>query len=467
MEFERMFRFRRARGLLLALAAAAAAAPLPLAGQQDRLPPGVELAGRYTLHGRPALAVQPFSAASILSQTAAQVTSIVENDLRLSDRFEMRPTPASLATGVDYQQWNSLNVVWLVTGDVIATPSGFRLQLTVHDVVYGNVKQTDTFTLPVPSSPDFRMAVHRTSDEIVRWIFNQPGMAASRIAFVRQNGNLRYDLLVVDSDGENLRRLFGSEVQIYSPTWSPDGQRLAYTQRAEEGWELIERDLATGRTRVVHRDPNLILTPSYAPDGRRIAFATWLEGGSEIYESDLSARTPDGGVVASSAMRRLTNSPQDNLSPSYSPDGGRMVFHSTRTGRQHIYVMSSDGGNATQLSPFGERVAYAAPDWSPTGNDIVFHGDSRGSRHIMRADANRPGGQVTQLTTQGRNEDPSWAPDGRHIVFTSSGVGGGGAGLYVIDVVTGNVRPLTTGGRLRIADWSPSLTAGATAADGR
>jgi TolB protein len=454
MNAERGKKLRRAGLALLVLATTAA----PVAAQQDRLPPGVELAGRYSLRGRPALAVQPFTSANVLGQTASQITSIIENDLRLSDRFEMRPTPSALASGpVDYQQWNSLNVVWLVTGDVTATPSGFRLQLTVHDVVYGSVKQAASLSLPVTSSPEFRMAVHEASDEVVRWIFNQPGMAASRIAFVRQNGNLRYDLLVVDSDGENLRRLFGSESQIYSPTWAPDGRRLAYTQRAEEGWEVIERDLATGRTRVLHRDPNLILTPSYAPDGARIAFATWPEGGAEIFEYDLSSGT----------MRRLTNSPQDNMSPSYSPDGRRIAFHSTRTGRQHIYIMGADGGSATQLSPFGERVAYAAPDWSPTGAEIVFHGDSRGSRHIMRAEANRPGGQVTQLTSQGRNEDPSWAPDGRHIVFTGTGVGGAGAGLYVIDVVTGNIRPLTTGGRLRIADWSPALKAATQSSNDR
>jgi TolB protein len=426
---------------------------VPLAAQQrdtSRLPPGVELATRYTVRNRPALAVQPFASASMLVNTASDVTRIVENDLRISDRFEVRPTPQTLANGtIDYQQWNSLNVVWVVAGELTATTSGFRLDVTLHDVVFGKVQQRRSFTLPTAASPDFRMAIHAASDELVRWIFNQPGMAASRIAFVRQNGNGKYDLLLVDSDGENVRRIAGSDAQIYSPTWSPDGNKLAYVVSQDQGWQLIERDLETGRTRVLQTDQNLLVTPHYSPDGSKIAFANWLQGGLEIQELN----------VGSNSVRRLTNSAGDNMSPSYSPDGQRITFHSTRTGRQHIYVMPAEGGNATVLSPFGDGVEYAAPDWSASGTEVVFHGRSRGGVYqIMLANASRSGGQVEQLTREGENEDPSWAPDGRHVVY-SSGVRGRTPGLYVIDTGTGNIRSLVTGARLRIADWSPSLAA--------
>lgn len=441
-----MRRMRNWTGAVAMLAATVA----PLTAQQDttRLPPGVELATRYTLTGRPALSVQPLVAASMVAGTANEITRILQNDLQLSDRFDVRPAPQALATGpVDYVQWNSLNIVWVIAGEVTATPSGFNVRIVLHDVVYGTVKQNREFQLPTSASPDFRMAVHAVSDRVVDWVFGQPGMAASRIAFVRQNGNGKYDLLLVDSDGENLRRIAGSDDPIYSPTWSSDGNRLAYTVKLEQGWQLVERDMESGRQRVLLENGNVILTPTYSPDGTRIALATWVNNGFEIQEL----------TVGSSQLRALTNSAGDNLSPTYSPDGRSIAFHSTRTGRQHIYVMPADGGNATVLSPFGDGVEYAAPDWSPTGTEVTFHGRSRGGVYqIMLSNASRPGARLEQLTREGENEDPSWAPDGRHIVY-SSGVRRGAPGLYVIDTRTGNVRPLASGGRLRIAAWSPSL----------
>jgi TolB protein len=135
---------------------------------------------------------------------------------------------------------------------------------------------------------------------------------------------------------------------------------------------------------------------------------------------------------------------------------------SSRLGMPHIYVMPAAGGAAQLISPFvrGQRGYYTSPDWSPTGSRIAFHGhwNSRGTYQIMLADANRPGAQIRQLTSEGANEDPSWAPDGRHLVFTHAGVRGTSPGLYVIDTETGNRRPLLTGSDgYRLADWSPPL----------
>jgi TolB protein len=190
-------------------------------------------------------------------------------------------------------------------------------------------------------------------------------------------------------------------------------------------------------------------TPSYSPDGRRLALALWSGDGMELHEYDLARNC---------CLRRISQRSRIDMNPSYSPDGRRMVFQSDRLGNPHIFTMPANGGDAALLTPFeaGGPGYYTSPQWSPRGSQVVFHGRSRGGIfQIMVADANRPGSPVQQITSQGRSEDPSWAPDGRHIVF--SGVRDDGMGLYVIDLVTGRIRPLVTGGRFRMPDWSPIL----------
>ncbi|MCI0433114.1 MAG: hypothetical protein L0271_05610 [Gemmatimonadetes bacterium] len=433
----------------------------PAAAQQDttRLPPGVMLETRYSKAGRQVVAVRPFEAPAPIADVARQSTDIIRNDLTLSDRFVILPVPAELAAGpIEYRSWNGLNVVWLVTGVLQPTAAGYQLEIVLHDVVYGTTRQTRTLSLPEATSRDFRLAVHVASDEIVTWITNQPGMAATRIAFVRRNlradSTYTYDLMLVDSDGENLRRISGSPGLIYSPTWSPDGTKLAYTVQSEDGWRLIERDMATGATRTVHSadGETKILTPTYVPGALRMAFASWVGRGFQVHDID---------AAQGCCIRGLTSGGGDNISPTYAADGRRFAFHSTRTGRQHIFAAAADGSGAVAITPFGESVEYASPDFQPTGSRVAFHGASRGTFQIMVADAARPGGQIQQLTSSGRNEDPSWAADGRHIVYTSQPrLGAGAASLYVIDTVTGEIRLLVSGGNgegLRLADWSPSL----------
>ncbi|MGH7466884.1 MAG: hypothetical protein ACRENP_02760, partial [Longimicrobiales bacterium] len=404
----------------------------PLAAQDTtRIPTGVRLSTRYSVLKRPLVAVRPATGTADPS-VMQQVTTILQQDIDYSDRFEIGQTPSALTSGsVDYSQWNSLNVVFVVASEMILSGTGYRLHVDLHDVPFGKVKESKAFELPTANAHNFRLAVHAVADELVRWMSGQPGAAASRIAFTRWTTN-GSELLVVDSDGENLQRVLISTEKFYSPAWSPNGQRMAYSIRTGIGRvELRERDMTAGRDRVISNRSVLAYTPAYSPDGRRLAFAFAIGNGTEVHEIDLER---------SGSPRRLTESRWSDAAPSYAPNGQRIAFHSDRLGAPHIFVTSVSGGQPTAVTPISvSRVKFTAPDWSPSGDEIVFSGESLGGYQLMIVDAARPG-TATQITVRGSNEDPSWAPDGRHIVFT--GVGSEGSGLYVIDRTSGRMRKL-------------------------
>ena len=180
----------------------------------------------------------------------------------------------------------------------------------------------------------------------------------------------------------------------------------------------------------------------------RIAFVSERDGNPEIYVMDA-----DGAN-----QRRLTNNPHDDWSPSWSPDGKRIVFFSDRDGHVHakhgwftfeIYVIDADGRNPQNLTNnVGDD---RSPSWSPDGKQITFVSERDGNREIYVIDAD---GRNPQRLTENPNEDdfPSWSPDGKQIVFSSARAGQFDYEIYVIDTDGRNPQRLTENLK---TDWDP------------
>lgn len=430
-----------------------------LGAQQRDTIPGVQLGLEYQTIAQPALAVRPFHGRAGGEGVASRVEAIVARDLRFSNRFTvMDSLPAALVggEGIDYRLWDDLGAVWLVTGLLEGDGStGFHLTLELHDVVYRQLKQRGRFPVPDPSDPEFRMAVHRASDQVVFWATGEKGIAATRIAFSQPRvlgGEEVQELWVVDYDGENLRRLTDHRSIILSPNWSPDGRRIAFSSFKTGDQRIWELDLVTGEERMIEVNrPGQHMTPAYSPDGSTLAFAILGGDRSGIFTWNLERNC---------CLAYLQGGRWNDLSPTWSPDGRRIAFNSNRLGTAtpQIYVMSAQGGEPDLISPFrfGQPGYFTSPDWSPDGSRVAFHGRiERGRYHILVADLQARGSRVAQLTFEGNNEDPSWGPDGRHIAFV--GERAFGQGIFIVDTVTGRIRPVLLGVRARVPQWSPSL----------
>ncbi len=420
-------RFLKAGFFLLSLAPAALWA-------QD--PEGVRLRLTYQAEYQPGMVVLPFGGPS-----GPVATGIVRQDLDFSDRFKVSEGAARAGEPLNLALWKERGADWVLTGEMAQRGSGLALRLVLHDAVYRQVKADQTFVLPAPGDAGFRMAVHATADEVVRWVTGTPGAAASRIAYVA-SGRGSKEIYLVDSDGENVQRVTSDGSIALSPAWSRDGRLLAYTSYRGGTPALWERNLASGRDRLLSDRAGINITPAYSPDGS-VAFAATVSGNTEVVSLDAA------GVNPLTRGRGF-----DSLSPSFSPDGARIAFVSNRLGEPQVYVMAR-GGEPRLVSEYTYgRAGYStSPAWSPRGPWIAYHTRAGGSHQIALVGAD--GNARRLLTNQGTNEDPSWAPDGRHVVFASPNRDGGG--LFVLDTVSGRIRPLVRGRGLGLPDWSPSF----------
>jgi TolB protein len=284
--------------------------------------------------------------------------------------------------------------------------------------------------------------VHVISDAVVEQVFEEAGMAATRVAFsMRSTSGGTKDLFVVDSDGENLRRVSRHDLSIISPSWHPEGERIAFLSFPLTGDPgIFEVDLRTVRERRIPRlGDGQITSVSYLPDGDRLAVS--LDRG---FSSRLMAWDAARGCCPTT----LAESRSQDLSASFSPDGVWIAFTSNRLGPPLVFVQAMAGGPATLIAPYvlGQPAAFTAPEWSPRGGVVAYHGRlGRGQQYQILVTEFVDGrvGRTIRLTADGSNEAPSWAPDGRHLVFV--GERAEGTGLYVLDTATGRTRRLATG----------------------
>ena len=450
---------RMLAGIATLAASFMASAAGSAAQEEEAAIPGVSLGFVYEGGRIPPIAIRPFAGGG----PASEIASIIATDLDYSDRFFVRDSlPAGVDTdGIQYSLWDQYGVDWLLTGSVESEDGVAFLAVELHDIVFTSIRSRARFPIPPRGHEGFRLAVHRISDAVVEWVHGEPGMAASRIVFsMRPFGNPdSKELYVVDSDGEGLRRATWDDDLAVTPAWSPDGMHIAYTSYKSGLPRIYEMNLVDGSERTVEGGGanGQQFSPAYHPDGNRIAFWT-LEGGGTKGISTYNIR--DG-----CCLTRLIGGYYQNIQPSYSRDGSKLVFLSNRLGSQtpQIYVMPGEGGDAELLSPYryGQGGYFADPDWSPTADKVAFAGGIVDRRvynqyHIYVRDLDTADNRLVQLTSEGNNEDPSWAPDGRHLVF--AGARSYGYGVFVVDTATGRTRLLVAGVRAADTDWSPRLS---------
>jgi TolB protein len=257
-----------------------------------------------------------------------------------------------------------------------------------------------------------RLAAHKFADDIIfRLGGGIPGIAESKIAFIRRASPRVKELWMMDYDGANQKQITHLNTICLTPAISLDGNTVAFTTYLKNNPDIMVFSLLTSKPLAFFNRSGLNTTPTWSPDGAKLAFTSSVTGDPEIYVGDSRGEH----------TKRLTFTRGVDISPAWNPKtGNQIAFVSDRSGKPQIYTMDADGTNVTQVVSGGNQALD--PAWSPNGRLLAFTWDAGGEYDIYLLDVATQ--QFVQLTKDlRRNEHPSWSPDNRHIVFQSNRTG--------------------------------------------
>ncbi|NJM32814.1 MAG: Tol-Pal system protein TolB [Limnobacter sp.] len=340
------------------------------------------------------------------------IKTIVQNDLTRSGFFKAVTTTSNVVLDenslIDPTAWKSIGVDAVVAGSVKKLSDGrLEIRYNIHDTV--QQKSLGRFGYIInPNS--LRLESHRIADVVYEKFLGEPGIFATRLAYVERSGN-SHKLIIADSDGANPQVALASKEPIISPSWSPDGSQLAYVSFETRKPVVFVHTLATGKRRAVANYRGSNSAPAWAPNGQTMAVVLTKDNGSQIYTMNLS-----GG-----SLTRITNTGTINTEPFYSNDGKNIYFTSDRGGAPQIYRMDTSGGNVQRVTFSGNY--NISPRVSPDNKTLTYVTRRDGNFRIATLDLQT--GAEAILTETDHDESPSFAPNGRFILYATRSRGKG------------------------------------------
>ncbi len=386
------------------------------------------------------IAVVPFGG---VANTKESISDIIAADLNRSGLFRVLETRgmASLPTSptqIKYAEWTALQAQAVTVGNVESV-SGGRFKVSFH--LMDALKQTQLAGMDYQIAPSqMRSTAHKIADIIYQKLTGQAGIFASRIAYITKAGK-HYALQVADADGYNPQTVVSSNEPLISPSWSPDGSKLAYVSFEKKKPIIFVQSLTSGSRAILANYKGNNSAPAWSPDGSKLAIVLTYGANSQVYTIDANG----------SGLKQITKSNAIDTEPAFSPDGNWIYFSSDRGGKPQIYKVPADGGSPSRVTFEGNY--NVSPRFSPDGKALAYIRNDGGKFRVALQDL--ASGQVQLLSEGSQDESPSFAPNGRVILYATKVRGRGTLAAVSSD---GKVRQRlneSSGGDVREPAWGP------------
>ncbi|MCB1827257.1 MAG: Tol-Pal system beta propeller repeat protein TolB [Coxiellaceae bacterium] len=398
------------------------------------------------------IAIIPFANEQANADGDQSITQIVTHDLQNSGQFRveapgmMTEQPTTLDQ-VDNEYWRKKNVDDVLIGQVKSLGNQqYRVSFQLVSTVDAAAKTTLlNLSFDAPRS-GLRALAHHMSDLIYQQLTGARGVFSTKVAYVlvqrRRHQPTKYTLEVSDIDGFNPRALLVSTQPLMSPTWSPDGNSLAYVSFEGHQASIYLQNIATAQRQKLTQYPGINGAPAFSPDGKQLALVLTLTGNPKIYTYSL-----DTGK-----LMRITNGYSIDTEPAWAKDGKSLLFTSNRGGSPQIYRYYFDAGKIDRVTFDGNYNARAS--FMPNDQGIIMMHRETGLFGIARE--NLDSGEVDVLAQTGSDESPSLSPNGKMVIYATQY---GGRGVLALVSTDGRVklRLPAREGSVREPAWSPYL----------
>ncbi|TDQ39045.1 TolB protein [Thiopseudomonas denitrificans] len=395
------------------------------------------------------IAVVPFglSGAASLPEDPAR---IIGNDLHNSGFFNplAREHMISMPARPDeiiYRDWRAVGAQYLLIGEMASQADG-RVQIRYHLLNVTSEQQVHAGTV-TGTVQQLRDLAHHIADQAHEKITGIKGAFSTRLLFVTASGPVsdrRYTLYRADYDGARAVTLLQSREPILSPTYAPDGQRIAYVSFEQKRPRIYVQQVETGQREQVTNFEGLNGAPAWSPDSSKLAFVLSKDGNPEIYVMEMASRQ----------VRRVTNHMAIDTEPFWGKDGHTLYFTSDRSGRPQIYRASINGGEAQRVTFSGNY--NANPKLSADEKTLVMIHRQDGYKVFKVAAQDLQRGTLRILSDTSLDESPTVAPNGSMVIYATRQQG---KGVLMLTSLNGRVRTVLPGieGEIREPSWSPFL----------